>query len=64
MASSTMFTTKDKYSNKDNDKDNPGTCDIWGTDYNSDNWEPGFMTIFVTWQLRETLDSITILAIF
>ena len=24
------------------------TCDIWDTDYNSDNWEPEFMTIFVT----------------
>ena len=28
-------------------KDNPRTCD---TDYNSDNWEPEFMTIFVIWQ--------------
>ena len=34
------------------------TCDIWDTDYNSDNWEPEFMTIFATWQLRATLDSI------
>ena len=34
------------------------TCDIWDTDYNYDNWEPDFMTIFVTWQLRVTLDSI------
>ena len=25
------------------------TCDIWDTDYNSDNWEPEFMTIFVIW---------------
>ena len=33
-------------------------CDIWDTDYNTDNWEPGFMTIFVTWQLIVTLDSI------
>ena len=32
-----------------------GTCDIWD---NTDNWEPGFMTIFVTWQLIMTLDSI------
>ena len=31
---------------------------IWDTDYNSDNWEPEFMTIFVTWQLIVTLDSI------
>ena len=34
------------------------TCEIWGTDYNFDNWEPDFMTILVTWQLRVTLDSI------
>ena len=34
------------------------TCNIWDTDYNSDNWKPEFMTIFVTWQLRVTLDSI------
>ena len=34
------------------------TCDIWHTDYNFDNWEPEFMTIFVTWQLIVTLDSI------
>ena len=33
-------------------------CDIWDTDYNSDNWKTEFMTIFVTWQLRLTLDSI------
>ena len=34
------------------------TCDFWDTDYISDNWEPESMTIFVTWQLRVTLDSI------
>ena len=34
------------------------TCDIWDTDYISDNWELDFLTIFVTWQLRVTLDSI------
>ena len=28
------------------------TCDNWDTDYNSYNWEPEFMTIFVTWQSR------------
>ena len=57
---------KDKYENKDNDKDKDKhllraileTCDIGDTDYNSDNWEPEFMTIFVTWQLIVTLDSI------
>ena len=47
---------KDKY--KDKDKDKLVTCDIWDTDYNYDNWEPEFMTIFATWQLRVTLDSI------
>ena len=31
---------------------------FWDTDYNSDNWEPEFMTIFVTWQLIVKLDSI------
>ena len=36
----------------------PETCDIWDTDYNAENWEPEFMTLFVTWQLRVTLDSI------
>ena len=35
-----------------------GTCDICDTDYNTDNWEPGLMTIFVTWQLIVTMDSI------
>ena len=35
-----------------------GTCDIWDTDYNTDNWESAFMTIFVTWQFIVTLDSI------
>ena len=34
------------------------TCDIWDTDYNSDNWELEFMTIIVSWQLRVTGDSI------
>ena len=37
----------------------PETCDIWDTNYNSDNWEPEFMTIFVAWQLIVTLDSIS-----
>ena len=32
--------------------------DIWDTDYNSNNWEPEFMTIFGTWQSILTLDSI------
>ena len=35
-----------------------GTCDIWDTNYNTENWEPGLMKIFVTWQLIVTLDSI------
>ena len=33
-------------------------CDIWDTDYNYNNWELEFMTIFVTRQLRVTVDSI------
>ena len=45
-------------SNKDNDKDKTGTCDIWDTDNNSENWEPESMTIFVIWQSIRTLDSI------
>ena len=48
----------DKYENKDNDKDKLVTFDIWDTDYNFDNWEPEFRRIFVTRQLRVTLDSI------
>ena len=43
---------------KDKDKEQWLTCGIWDTDYNYDNWEPEFMTIFVAWQLRVTLDSI------
>ena len=34
------------------------TCGLWDIDYNFDNLEPEFMTIFVTWQLRVTLESI------
>ena len=34
------------------------TCYNWDTDYNSFNWEPDFMTIFVTWQSWVTVDSI------
>ena len=57
---------KDKDNDEDKDEDilrtppksNPRNCDIWDTEYNSDNWEPEFMTIFVTWQLIVTLDSI------
>ena len=32
------------------------TCNIWDTDYNSDNWEPEFVTSCVTWQLRVTVE--------
>ena len=32
-----------------------GICDIWDTDYNSDNWESKLMTIIVSWQLRMTI---------
>ena len=48
----------DKGKYKDNDKDKLVTFDIWDTDYDFDNWEPEFMRIFVTRQLRVTLDSI------
>ena len=50
------YNKKEKYNDKDNETDNDK--DIWDTNYNSDNWEPEFMTIFVTRQLRVTLDSI------
>ena len=42
------LTNKRQQQQKDNDKDNPMTRDIWDTDYNSDNCEPEFMTIFVS----------------
>ena len=35
-----------------------GTCGVWDTDYNSYNWEPEFITIFVTWQSRVIVDRI------
>ena len=61
----TMFNNFDNFYNFDN-INNFENFDIfldnfsqfWDTDYNSDNWEPEFMTIIVTWQLRVTLDSI------
>ena len=34
------------------------TCGIWDTHNNSENWEPEFLKICVTWQSRVTLDSI------
>ena len=59
------MTIDDNFHNSDNcfailtiEKTILKTCDNWDTDYNSDNWEPEFMTIFVTWQLIVTLDSI------
>ena len=39
-------------------KQNLRCCDIWDTDYNTDNWGTEFMTIFVIWQLIVKLDSI------
>ena len=38
-----------KDNDKDSDKDKLLTNNISDTDYYSDNWEPEFMTIFVTW---------------
>ena len=32
------------------------TCGLWDIDYNSNNWEPELMRIFVTWQSTVTLD--------
>ena len=49
---------KDKKMTKTMTKTIPETCDLWDTNYNSDTLEPEFMTIFVAWQLRVTLDSI------
>ena len=34
------------------------TCGLWDIDYKSETWEPEFITIYVTWQLRVTLNSI------
>ena len=53
-----IYDNCDNYWQQDNDKDKTGTCDIWDTDNNSDNWEPESMTIFVIWQSIVTLDSI------
>ena len=44
--------------------ENPRTFDIWDTDYNSDNREPEFMTIFVSWQLLWHWTAFAILAMF
>ena len=50
---------KDKYDDRDKGiLRTPPIPETWNTDYNSNNWEPEFMTIFVTWQLNVTLDSI------
>ena len=49
---------------KDNDSKKTMTktilefCDIWDADYNYDDWDPLFMTIFVTIKLIVALDSI------
>ena len=54
----TKTNTKTKKMTKTVTKTIPETCDIWNNNYNSDNWEPEFMTISVAWQLKVTLDSI------
>ena len=33
------------------------TCGLWDIDYNSDNPQPEFMTIFVTWQWQFKSDT-------
>ena len=54
-----IFDNWDNWDNFDNfDKTVLETCDIWDTDYSSDNWETEFITIFGTRQLIVTLDSI------
>ena len=42
---------------KGQDKDNPRA--LWHLSHwlNSDNWEPEFMTIFLNWQLKVTVDT-------
>ena len=52
-----ILTIFDNFHN-DNDNDNSRDLWPWNIDYNSDNWEPECMIIFMTWQLRVTLDSI------
>ena len=59
----TIVTIIDKVINVHNKKTTSITKTILGlvtfeTDYNSDNWEPEFMAIFVIWQWIVTLDSI------
>ena len=49
---------KDDDKDKDNDKDKDKDKDREWQRQNSENWEPEIMTIFVTWQLIVTLDSI------
>ena len=51
-----ILTILDNFNNN-NDKDRRP---LWPLRHwlQSDNWEPEFMSIFVTWQLRVTLDSI------
>ena len=48
----------DQQKDNDTDKYKDKNNDIWDPEYNSDNWETEFMTNFVFWQLRVTLDSI------
>ena len=54
----TKTSTKTKTMTETMTKTIPETCDIWDTYNNFDKWEAEFMTIFVAWHLRVTLDSI------
>ena len=49
---------KDKYKYIDHDRDMTWCVNLRGIVHISDSWDPEFRTIFVTWQLRGTLDSI------
>ena len=49
---------KDNNKYKDHDKDMTWLVSLCEIVDNTDSWEPEFMTIIVTWQLKVTLDSI------
>ena len=54
----TKTNTNTKTKTKTKTKTISEACEIWDTNYNSENREHKFMTIFVAWQLKVTLDSI------
>ena len=64
MTKMTKKTKKDQKTIRQKDKITKIQKDIWDTDYNSGNWEPEFMTIFVIRQLRVTWTAFALLAMF